>query len=142
MEFRVKGAFYCLFARLLLLFRIDDPLSASAVHLAGGLWGTLAAGLFIHHDRLASLPNGGILYAWDGDAFIFFGVQSIGCAVVFAWTALNAAIIFGCLRLLGMLRVTEEEEEEGLDFKNGELAYPIDPAILANVTPSTELDSV
>lgn len=137
----VAGAFYCLFARLVLLFRIDDPLSASAVHLSGGIWGTVAAGLFIHHDRLASLPNGGILYGWDGDAFIFFGIQAIGCACVFAWTAANSALIFGVLRLLGLLRVTKEEEEEGLDFKNGEPAYPIDPAILANVTPSTELDS-
>lgn len=119
-----------MFSRIFLFLHIDDPVDASAVHLCAGVWGTLAAGLFIKSDVIDHLPNGAILYAWDGDAFIQFGIQAIGVAVIIAWSSCLSLILFGSLRLIGVLRVSAEAEKEGLDFDNGEPAYPMDPALL------------
>lgn len=48
------GLFYCLFCRFLDKFMIDDPVEASAVHLMGGIWGTLATGIFDQDKGLIS----------------------------------------------------------------------------------------
>ena len=127
----IAGATYCLGAHFWLLLHIDDPVNAGPLHLGCGWWGTLACGLFLHGDRyLPDHPSGGVLYGWDSDAFLFFGIQVIGAATIFAWVAVICTIYFLFMHAIGMLRVTEEEEDEGLDFRNGEPAYPIDPAIL------------
>lgn len=122
---------YLFFTRVALLFHIDDPVNAIAIHMFGGIWGTIAVALFANNGRLDSIPNGGILYAWDGDSFIQLGIQAIGLAVIVAWTFVWAFLLFGGLRIAGLLRVSEEQETDGLDFIDGEPAYPMDPAILA-----------
>ena len=126
----IAGVTYVMWSNFILLLRVDDPVNATAVHLACGWWGTLAAGLFINADRIPELPNGGVLYAWDSDSFIHFGIQAIGCATIIAWSSLMSIVIFGTLRVTGNLRVAKEHEGEGLDYHNGEPAYPLDPAIL------------
>ena len=86
----------------------------------------MAVAFFAHTDRLDFLPNGGILYAWDADAFLFMGVQLIGCAVITAWSLLFSTILFLLFRVTGTLRVSKEEEIEGLDLAGGDPAYPMD----------------
>jgi ammonium transporter, Amt family len=130
----VAGVAYAWWLSFFLGLHIDDPIHACPIHLGGGIWGVLAAGIFSHPDRSAIpfLQDGGIVYSGNADSFIAFGIQCIGAAVIFCWAFSTSALVFGVLRLLGLFRVDENAEEEGLDFVNGEPAYPIDPAILSS----------
>jgi len=127
----ISGLVYTFFSRALLLLQIDDPVTAVPIHFFGGIWGVLAVGLFASSGRIDELPDGGILYAWNGDAFIFMGIQVIGVTVIAAWSMVLCAILFIFLRLIRLFRVTKNQENDGLDYLDGEPAYPMDPAILA-----------
>ncbi len=98
--------------------RIDDPVGAISVHGVCGALGTLLLGLF-HTEQ-------GILYAADkGAAFKFFGIQFIGVVTVFAWCLATGFILFYAIKASVGLRVSEEEELEGLDYgEHGASAYP------------------
>ena len=98
--------------------RIDDPVGAISVHGVCGALGTLLLGLF-HTEQ-------GILYAADtGAAFEFFGVQFLGVVSVFAWCMVTGFILFYGIKAIVGLRVSEEEELEGLDYgEHGASAYP------------------
>ncbi len=89
---------------LLEKFKIDDPVGAWPVHGACGIWGGIAAAIF-------------------GGANL--GVQLLGSVVYAGWAfALMFAIFYG-LKKIGWLRVTEEEEVEGLDIgEHGAISYP------------------
>ena len=113
-----------------MLVKVDDPVNAFALHYGGGCWGTIAVGLFAHPDRLAKWPEGGVLYGWDRAAFKLLGVQLLGCVVVTCWVMVLSIALFISLRIVHLLRVSKASEEEGLDFINGEPAYPIDAALL------------
>jgi Amt family ammonium transporter len=89
--------------------RIDDPVGAISVHGVCGAWGTLAAGLF----------NIG------GTSAKILGVQLIGMGACFVWTFTMAFIMFKVISMTIGLRVSPEEEIEGLDFvEHGGNAYP------------------
>ena len=89
--------------------RIDDPVGAVSVHGVCGAWGTLAAGLF----------NMG------GTSMSIIGVQLLGIAACFAWTFTTAFAMFKLLDKIVGLRVSPEEELEGLDMtEHGGVAYP------------------
>ena len=89
--------------------RVDDPVGAISVHGVCGAWGTLAAGIF----------NMG------GFSFKIIAVQLIGIGACFAWTFTMAFAIFKLIDLTMGLRVSKEEEIEGLDFsEHGGVAYP------------------
>ncbi len=79
---------------------IDDPVGAIAVHGVGGAWGTLAAGIF----------NMG------GFSFKILLVQILGILACFIWTFTTAFILFKVIDKTIGLRVTPEEEAEGLDY--------------------------
>ncbi|GBE04387.1 ammonia channel precursor [bacterium BMS3Abin10] len=88
--------------------RIDDPVGAISVHLVCGIWGTLAVGLF---GAMAGLRQLGVQLA---------GVGAYGIA-----TATAVFIIFSIVKATMGLRVSEEEELEGLDVgEHGIEAYP------------------
>lgn len=88
--------------------KIDDPVGAISVHLICGIWGTLAVGIF---GEMAGLEQ-----LW----YQFVGVVAYG---VFAFG--SALAIFGVLMATTGLRVTPEEEMEGLDWsEHGMQAYP------------------
>ena len=111
---------------LLESLRIDDPVGAVPVHLFNGIWGTLAVGLFTAQDYLG--PNYGDSDAYGlllGGGFEQFGYQVIGVVSVAIWTIVTSAILFGILRSTVGLRVSEAEEESGLDVgEHGMEAYP------------------
>jgi len=89
--------------------RIDDPVGAISVHGVCGAWGTLGAGLF----------NIG------GTTLKIVGVQLIGMGACFVWTFGCAYAIFKIIDMTLGLRVSMEEELEGLDStEHGGNAYP------------------
>ncbi|MBA3007539.1 MAG: ammonium transporter [Proteobacteria bacterium] len=87
---------------------IDDPVGAVSVHGINGAWGTLAAALFNIEGVTAHLV----------------GVQLIGIGAAFIWSFGCCYILFRILKATIGLRVTEEEELEGLDItEHGGHAY-------------------
>ena len=110
------GVTYVIVAKIILFIRVDDPLNAIAVHWGGGAWGTIFLAFILPSDRLEIAPNGGIFYAWDGDAFKFWGIQMMGNAVIALWAIVCTTIVFGIFKILGILRVSKEEELKGNSF--------------------------
>jgi Amt family ammonium transporter len=105
--------------------RIDDPVGATAVHLANGVFGTIALGLFADPTvapSAAAAKKGLFL----GGGFEQLGPQLLGVVVVGgAVFALSMAFWYVTKLLSGGIRVTEEEEIEGLDIgEHGNIAYP------------------
>jgi Amt family ammonium transporter len=89
--------------------RVDDPVGAISVHGVNGAWGTFAAGIF----------------HMGGTSAKIIGVQFLGIAVCFIWTFGTAFLLFKLIDKAIGLRVSPEEETEGLDFgEHGGTAYP------------------
>ena len=88
---------------------IDDPVGACAVHMANGIWGTFAVGLF---STGADGVGKGLFY---GGGFKQLGVQALGFLAVAAWTVCTMLVVFTAIKKFHGLRVTEEEEIKGLD---------------------------
>ncbi len=95
------------------VIHVDDPVGAVAVHFCNGLWGTIAVGLFATPDAPESAYTG-LFY---GGGFKLLGIQLLGIAAILAWTAVTMTITFLIIKATIGLRVTEEEEIEGLDIK-------------------------
>jgi Amt family ammonium transporter len=94
--------------------RIDDPVGAISVHLVNGAFGTLAVGLFA--------LEGGLFY---GGGWSQLGKQAIGVLAIGALVATTAGIAWTALKYTLGVRVSEEEEYEGLDIgEHGMEAYP------------------
>ena len=89
--------------------KVDDPCGAISVHGVNGAWGTLAAGIF----------NIG------GTSAKIIGVQVLGIIAAFIWAFGVSFIVFKVIDKTIGLRVSPEEETEGLDFgEHGANAYP------------------
>jgi Amt family ammonium transporter len=85
--------------------KIDDPVGAISVHGIVGFWGLMAVP-FNNSDAT-------------------FGMQLYGAFVIFAWTFVASLVIWGILKAVMGIRVTEEEEYEGVDLAEcGMEAYP------------------
>ena len=96
-----------------LKLHIDDPVGAVGVHLANGIWGTIADGLF----NIES----GLFY---GGGFKHLGVQCLGEFAIVAWTTVCMIIAFALIKKFHGLRASREEEVVGLD----KLEHGIDSA--------------
>jgi len=92
--------------------RIDDPVGAIAVHMMNGIWGTIATGLFATTTAPGNDTLNGLFY---GGGFHLLGIQLLGFAAVAAWTTVTMTIVFAAIKAIFGLRVSEEEELEGLD---------------------------
>jgi Amt family ammonium transporter len=89
--------------------KVDDPVGAVSVHGVNGAWGTLAAGIF----------NIG------GTSAKIIGVQLLGIGSCFVWAFGAGFIMFKLIEKTIGLRVSPEEELEGLDYgEHGASAYP------------------
>ncbi|MBP3808459.1 MAG: ammonium transporter [Eubacterium sp.] len=98
---------------------IDDPVGAVAVHMMNGIWGTIAVGLFATTAAPGNDTMTGLFY---GGGFHLLGLQLLGFAAVAAWTVVMMIIVFGVIKAIFGLRVSEEEELEGLDSTEHGLA--------------------
>lgn len=94
-------------------FKIDDSLDVFPVHGVGGIIGTLLAGFFAS-DQLGAFSGQG--YAEGMTMSSQLGVQAIGVAATFIYTAIITYILLKVLDALMGLRVTGDEETEGLDI--------------------------
>jgi len=91
------------------VLKIDDPVGAISVHGVCGAWGTFAAGLFNAEGATMSL----------------LGVQLLGIAAAFLWVFPTSFILFKVINATVGLRVSPDEELEGLDVgEHGMRAYP------------------
>jgi Amt family ammonium transporter len=85
--------------------KIDDPVGAISVHGVVGMWGLIAVPLT------------------NSDAS--FGPQLLGLGVIFAWTFVASFVVWLILKIVMGIRVSEEEEYEGVDLGEcGLEAYP------------------
>ena len=98
---------------------IDDPVGAVAVHMMNGIWGTIATGLFA---TTTAPGNDSVIGLFYGGGFHQLGLQLLGFAAVAAWTTVTMIIVFTIIKAIFGLRVSEEEEIEGLDSTEHGLA--------------------
>ena len=85
--------------------KIDDPVGAISVHGAVGIWGLLAV-CFTNPDAKLT-------------------AQLLGLISIFAWVFITSLIVWFLIRLTVGIRVSEEEEYEGVDISEcGLEAYP------------------
>ncbi len=87
------------------VLKIDDPVGAIGVHGLCGATGTVLVGVFA--------TEGGLLY---GGGFAMIGVQLVGVLAVAVWTIACMSVVFLTIKHTIGLRVTEEEEVQGLDL--------------------------
>lgn len=116
------------------VIKVDDPLDAVAVHGFCGMWGLIAAAAFADKE-LMTLSYGtlgedeqqrkyGFLMGGDG---ALLGNAILGIVVIFCWVMVFMVPFFFVTKLLGLLRVSPEEENAGLDVSHhGGSAYPTD----------------
>lgn len=89
---------------VLYVLRVDDPVGAVSAHGFCGIWGTLAVALFAPVELLPT-----------GDTITQLWVQLLGVVVILSWTMLAGFALFWLLKQSGNLRVTAEEELQGLN---------------------------
>jgi Amt family ammonium transporter len=124
--------------------KLDDPVGALSAHGIAGIWGTLSCGIFTA-PRFAdynAFGDAGLIY---NGSFEQLGTQALGVVVVFAFVfSLSWITFWGIKQVLGgSLRVTEEEEDAGLDIsEHGMYGYPeqfIPAPELIGYSPDPEL---
>ena len=93
-----------------LKLHVDDPVGAVGVHMANGIWGTIAVGLLANPSAPAGLH--GLFYTGE---WTQLGLQLLGVVCIALYTAV---LMIGCFLLIKKtigLRVNREEEIKGLD---------------------------
>ncbi len=104
--------------------RLDDPVGALTAHGLCGVWGTLSCGLFTLPilAKYNAVGEGGLFYT---GSFGQLGNQAIGVAVVFVFVFVTSYATFWVIKKTYGLRVTEAEEDAGLDIsEHGMYGYP------------------
>lgn len=125
----VSGILVVVVVELLdLKLHIDDPVGAVGVHLANGVWGTVAVGLLANPAAPAGLE--GLFYTGSPK---LLGIQVLGITAVLAWTVVMMTITFFVIKKTVGLRVSAEEEIKGLDSTEHGL-----PAAYADFVPAVE----
>jgi len=118
----IGGLIYQGASMLMKKFQVDDVVDAVAVHGANGIWGLLALGFLGN-------PNDGV----GGNGILFggnqLGSQLVAIVVIVAWTGGLSALIFIPLKHFGMLRLSDEFQEQGADAAEHtpQKAYNEDP---------------
>jgi ammonium transporter, Amt family len=102
--------------------RLDDPVGALSVHLVNGVFGTLAVGLFAQDSIMPNTTGNGLFF---GGGVSLLLKQLTGAAAVAGFTFVVALVAWGLIRAVMGLRVSKEEEVQGLDVgEHGMEAYP------------------
>ena len=99
--------------------RLDDTLDVFACHGVGGIWGSIATGLFAT-TAVNSAGKNGLFYGNPSQLLI--QTEAVLVVIVFAFVA--TFVLLKVVNAFSKLRVTPEEEEQGLDLSQcGEDAY-------------------
>ena len=102
------------------VIRVDDPVGAVAVHFCNGVWGTIAVGLF----ATTSAPSCEINGLFYGGGVHQLVLQLTGVGSVLLWTGVTMFIVFKVIDKIFGLRVTDQEQLDGLDIhEHGMNAY-------------------
>ena len=125
----VSGFLVVIFVEWLdLRLHIDDPVGAVGVHMANGVWGTLAVGLLANPNAPAGLR--GLFYT---GSFTQLGLQILGVLSVGAWVAVCMVIFYAAIKRFHGLRASAEDELTGLDVSEHGL-----PSAYADFAPAVE----
>ena len=106
--------------------KLDDPVGALSAHGLAGIWGTLACGIFTA-PRFAQYnafgdPDGGLIYS---GSFTQLATQAIGVVIAFSFVFSMSYVTFWAIKKTIGLRVTDEQEDAGLDIvEHGMYGYP------------------
>jgi Amt family ammonium transporter len=116
----IAGILCALAVSLKYKFGFDDSLDVVGVHLVGGIWGSLAIGLFGTHV-VNSIGLDGLFY---GGGTTLLGKQALGVALVAGYSFIATLIIgFAIEKTIGF-RISKDAEIEGIDLKeHAESAY-------------------
>lgn len=96
--------------------RIDDPVGAFPVHGVCGMWGLIACAIFGSSEYWGG-PSEGVVFG-------NMTAQLTGMVAIAAMSFISMFILFSLLKAVGFLRVSPEEEEQGLDIsEHGMSAY-------------------
>ena len=107
--------------KLLDTLKIDDPVGAVPVHLFNGVFGTICVGLFAV-DKITGAATGNGLF--NGGGMTLLIAQLKGIVAVGVYTLVVSLIFWYAIKAIFGLRVSKEEEEEGLDIgEHGQVAY-------------------
>lgn len=95
---------------------IDDPVGAVGVHMANGIWGTLAVGLFATGKGEGAFVDGSALAGlFYGGGFKLLGIQALGICCIVAYVVVAMTIVFQIIKHTIGLRVSAEDEIIGMD---------------------------
>jgi len=105
--------------------KVDDPVGAVSVHGVCGAWGVLAVGLFARYDdAFLGREKAGLFYGGGIDQLV---VQVLMVVIIAAFVAVTTGILFFVMKKTIGLRVSAEEEREGLDvLEHGLTGYAAD----------------
>jgi Amt family ammonium transporter len=126
----VAGFIVLLWTDLLEIIKIDDAVGASSVHLACGVWGTVAIGLFADGTLLAGGARDGMAGLLAGGGIDILVTQVLGVAAVIGWTAATSLVMFGALKVVNRLRVNAKAEIDGNFIDNYEHGQTVMPDLL------------
>ncbi len=102
--------------------KIDDPVGATSVHLGCGVFGTICVGLFAEEGVTSLSATNGLFF---GGGFDLLGKQLIGIVAIGAFSFVSSALVWLILKKTMGIRVSREEEIQGLDIgEHGNIAYP------------------
>lgn len=102
--------------------RIDDPVGALSAHGLAGIWGTLSCGIFTAKVLTLEGQSSGLIYGGGFDQLL---TQTIAVVATFAFVFAASFIVFAIIKATYGLRVTEAEEDAGLDIsEHGMYGYP------------------
>jgi len=110
--------------------KVDDPVGATSVHLVCGVFGTLCVGLFAQEGVTSLSTVNGLFF---GGGFSLLGAEILGIIAVGIFTFASSSLVWFLLKETIGIRVSLEEEIQGLDIgEHGNSAYP-DFAIVAPI---------
>ena len=107
----------------------DDSLDVFGVHCIGGIIGALATGILVDPKLggvgipdYATKPGEMVLGTYDMMSQFIIQAEAVGLTLL--WSGIGSAILYKLVDLTIGLRVTQDEEREGLDIADhGERAY-------------------
>jgi Amt family ammonium transporter len=106
--------------------KVDDPVGAISVHGVCGAFGTIAVGLF-SNEAIDGVVAKGLFYGGGTDQLV---TQVIGVVAVTAFVFVTSTVMFSIIKATLGLRVSEQEEREGLDVhEHGSPGYGSDRAL-------------